>query len=501
MGNEKVNSIDIKFHNIKIFTKYLYDEKLTLPHIIKKVLFSMEDCDEFLLGIQFKDKLYVITPEDTEFIERSLISKEKESIKETFKNLCKNAEQNFVEYFRCTLGWKLDEEDFTLYYFAHIYNRAKVDYYYISEMEKEYYKNFCDALLYILSVPGCISDEDKDKGFKFSFHDITKKLPQKAYINFTNTIEKHFGIDINLIVELSGNYYEGEACRSSLAFQLINKEFNKKVVLGDPIPLKSENIRLIRKMLQTAGQKDQFLLLKKRNKIWEIVALCMPNDQKLTGCVEFYILGHMAWQMKIENRDCLCYRSGKLEIMEDGYYDTLFKRKYKEVFNLNHTPEKALCDLFEKARNQRHGTVLVIEEKKVAGVEADRLKKESSGINFYKKDIDKMTNDANDDDKCNLFILDNDFIDGITSIDGAILVNENGKCYGMGYILDGGSSLVGRPDRGARYNSTARYIWSLKNKGRGMAIIVSEDKTIDIISTKDDLEKEHKKLNGKEYKK
>lgn len=492
MGNEKVNSIDIKFHNIKIFAKYLYDKELTLPHIIKKVLFSMEDCDEFLLGIQFKNKLYVITPENAEFKECTL---KKESIKETLKNLCKNAEQDFVEYFRCTLGWELDEEDFTLYYYAHINKRVKVDYYYISEMEKEYYKNFCDALLYILSVPNAIPDKDEE--LKFLFHDIIKKLPQKAYINFVNTIEKHFGIDINLIVELSGNYYEGEACRSCLVFQLMNKEFDKKVILGAPIPLKRENIRLIRKMLQTAGQRNQFLLLKKRNKTWEIVALCVSNNQIFTGCVKFYILGHMAWKMEIENNNCLCYRSGKLEIVEDGYYDNLFKRKYEEVFKPNQTPVKALCDLFEKASQQRHGTVMVIEERSVAAIEADRLKNESSGINFYIKDIDKETND---DTNHNLFTLDNDFIDGITSIDGAILVNEDGKCYGMGYILDGGSSLVGRPDRGARYNSTARYIWTLKSKGigKGMAVIVSEDKTIDIISTNDNLEKEHKKLDGKE---
>ena len=69
----------------------------------------------------------------------------------------------------------------------------------------------------------------------------------------------------------------------------------------------------------------------------------------------------------------------------------------------------------------------------------------------------------------------------------------------MGYILNGALPLVGRPDRGARYNSTARYISNLKEYDKcAIAVIVSEDKTIDIISTNDDIKKEHEELNEQE---
>ena len=58
---------------------------------------------------------------------------------------------------------------------------------------------------------------------------------------------------------------------------------------------------------------------------------------------------------------------------------------------------------------------------------------------------------------------------------------------------------MGRPDRGARYNSTARYISNLKEYDKcAIAVIVSEDKTIDIISTNDDIKKEHEELNEQE---
>ena len=474
MGNEKKEFIDIKLQNMLRFATVLYKQGLTLPDIIKKVLFSKEDRDEFLIGVQVGDKLCVVSLMDEEFKEYSLKSMEKECIIETFRNICKNRDKDFVEYFRCTLGWRLAEDDFSLYYYANMNKRDSVDFYYISEIEKEYYIFFCDALLYILSVPNIVSIDDLHH--YFASQSTIRNIPQNAYISFVDTIEKHFSIDINLILELSGNYYEGEACKACLAFQLMDKEFDKKVTLKEPILLKKEHVRLIRKMLQAAGQGNQFLLLKKRDKVWEIVALCL-NDKEFTGYIRFSILGHMAWKMEMENNVCLCFRSGQLEIREDGYYADLLKRKYKEAFDQDFP--SALSTLFDKVSEQRHGTVMVIEEESAAETEVLRFKRESSGIELC------------------LDTLNGEFIDGITSIDGAILVDENGKCYGMGYILDGKSPLAGRPDRGARYNSTARYIFSLKNEKKiGIAVVVSEDKTIDIISTNDDFEKEQEELNG-----
>ena len=469
MGNEKKEFIDIKLENILRFATVLDKQGLTLPDIIKKVLFSKEDRDEFWLGIQIRDKLCVVSLKDEEFKEYFLKSTEKECVIETFRNICENKDRDFVEYFRCTLGWRLAGDDFSLYYYTYMNKRDSVDFYYISEIEKEYYKFFCDALLYILSVPNIVSTNDLHQ--YFSSQRTIKNIPQNAYISFVDTIEKHFNIDINLILELSVTYYEGEACKACLAFQLMDKEFDNKITLKEPILLKKENVRLIRKMLQAAGQGNQFLVLKKRDEVWEIVALCL-NVKKIAGYIRFSILGHMTWKMEMEDNVCLCYRSGQLEIREEGYYADLLKRKYKEAFNRDFP--SALSTLYKKVSQQRHGTVMVIEDETVAKSEASRLKEESSGIELC---LDELKGKS---------------IDGITSIDGAILVSEKGKCYGMGYILDGKSPLVGRPDRGARYNSTARYIFSLKNdKKIAIAVVVSEDKTIDIISTNDDFEKEY----------
>lgn len=488
MEDEKEKSITVRHQNILRLVEHLYKKEMTLPDVLKKVLFSIVDTDEFIVGVKSKKVLYVISPEKLEYQPYLLQNEKKEEIEKALKSMCKNKRKDFLEYFRCTLSWELDGDDFTFYYYARIIKRKNIDFYYLSELEKEYYMYLCNVLWNFLCLSYEIKEDDKILS-DLLLQKSLMKLPQNAYIRFVNTIEKHFGIDINLIVELSGNYYEGEACNSSLIFQISNTGVDKKLILVDPIPLNKKNVRLIRKMLQAAGRGKQSLLVKKEKGRWQIVAICLPTDPNFIGCIRFSILGHMSWKMQIEKKDCLCYKSGQLEVREEGYYLDLFKKKYKSLYGTK--PNKNLIKVFTKTCQQKYGTVMIVAEKSVDNKQVDLLQLKSSGIDIYRETGGKNLN--------NLKFIEKDFIDGITSIDGAIFVDQRANCYGMGYILNGTLPLVGRPDRGARYNSTARYIWNLKKTNKvAIAVIVSEDKTIDIISTNDDIKKEHKELNEQE---
>ena len=66
----------------------------------------------------------------------------------------------------------------------------------------------------------------------------------------------------------------------------------------------------------------------------------------------------------------------------------------------------------------------------------------------------------------------------VTSIDGAILLDVTGTCYSIGVILDGMAMTNGNPERGSRYNSAVRYVEG--NKGKCVAIIISEDGMVDL---------------------
>lgn len=72
----------------------------------------------------------------------------------------------------------------------------------------------------------------------------------------------------------------------------------------------------------------------------------------------------------------------------------------------------------------------------------------------------------------------------ISSIDGAIMMDENCISYGVGLIVDGEAIVKGDVSRGARYNSIYNYIHIKKREDkRYLAIVVSEDGMVDVLHT------------------
>mgnify|MGYP000379281972 FL=1 len=88
-----------------------------------------------------------------------------------------------------------------------------------------------------------------------------------------------------------------------------------------------------------------------------------------------------------------------------------------------------------------------------------------------------------------------DIIQRITSIDGAVVCDLAGNCYGLGVIVDGRAynpntnTAYGRNKnigRGARYNSSVTYVEDCKERGiKCLCVVISEDGTVDVVSNSD----------------
>jgi len=118
------------------------------------------------------------------------------------------------------------------------------------------------------------------------------------------------------------------------------------------------------------------------------------------------------------------------------------------------------------AREQKHGTMVVITEPETAIEELKHLSKQSTLI---EPDI-----------------IDPAYIKFLTAIDGAIYFDTEGRCHAIGVILDGiAKDDIGDASRGARFNSAHRYLHKLKDnqeQPRKCAIvIISEDGMVDLI--------------------
>ncbi|WP_141505115.1 tetratricopeptide repeat protein [Paenibacillus luteus] len=130
-----------------------------------------------------------------------------------------------------------------------------------------------------------------------------------------------------------------------------------------------------------------------------------------------------------------------------------------------------LEQIVRKAREQKHGTMVVISDSHTAQDEVIKLKKQSTLIEPME--------------------VNPDYIKYLTAIDGAIYFDNTGECHAIGVILDGiAQEGQGDASRGARFNSAHRYLAKLNHLGKKCVIvIISEDGMVDIIP---DIENEGK---------
>jgi len=113
--------------------------------------------------------------------------------------------------------------------------------------------------------------------------------------------------------------------------------------------------------------------------------------------------------------------------------------------------------LVNEARQEPHGTMLVITE--AAAAEAERLKTQATPLS-----------------PCE---LTPSLLRSLTPIDGGLLIDPSGICHAIGVILDGMATDRGNPGRGARFNSALRYVES--SEAPCLAIVLSEDGGIDLV--------------------
>ncbi|REK75110.1 tetratricopeptide repeat protein [Paenibacillus paeoniae] len=158
---------------------------------------------------------------------------------------------------------------------------------------------------------------------------------------------------------------------------------------------------------------------------------------------------------------------------EEGYSAEKFTHLLKKTFWENDADDhqvnrkiERLEKIVSKAREQKHGTMVVITEESVAKQELKLLSKQSTLIEPE--------------------VINSEYIKFLTAIDGAIYFDTDGNCRAIGVILDGiAKEDVGDASRGARYNSAHRYLHKLKDDNeeekKCVIVIISEDGMVDLI--------------------
>jgi len=254
---------------------------------------------------------------------------------------------------------------------------------------------------------------------------------------------------------LSTYKYEGAVNSGVLIF--VPKE-DAEVLIELERPVKLNGYKGIRKLLAMCG-KGVSLLINNENE-----AYGLGRIKEDIECAKVEFLGYFSWRLTFNNDEVLSCTNLQPQLPNKQKYREIIRKKLSETFGKNNFDKKAIMDVIDIAKQQKNGTMLVVSEN--ADSEAKRLDSSCMLIKPTK--------------------INREITRHISEIDGAILINPECTCYGVGVILDGEASEQGDIARGSRYNSAVRYLTRQKKKNKkSLIVVVSEDQYVDILSVDD----------------
>ena len=294
----------------------------------------------------------------------------------------------------------------------------------------------------------------------------TNQVPKTDYFNLPY---------FSTVTRLSSLLYEGSKCRSRIIVE--DGECPADITLKKTCTFSLQNLRAVRKLLEIVNKNDenngeQALLVRKYLKNgdlfeqYEVVGIV--NTDKYIDSPAFIIDDNLSWHFDYKQKTLLRYVKGRYIVRKnEDYNKNLLKRKLLQVFDEEKVD--SLAEVIRAAWKQRHGTTILITSD---SAKTDILRLCESNRGYEINDFELLSND-------NYTMM-------LTSIDGAVAIDSDCHCFAIGVILDGKTIVAGNMARGARYNSAKNYIATLKSLNmKAIAVVISEDRTMDVISTED----------------
>jgi hypothetical protein len=226
------------------------------------------------------------------------------------------------------------------------------------------------------------------------------------------------------------------------------------VRFANPVPFGEP--RWVRKVLQMAT--TGIGIIADSQHIYGLGQLEDLASSSLQATFTVAFIDHFHWVLHYGKQALLRSHYGVPKLPQDPFDKMAFLANYARLFPLTTKNDGLnLWSLLLTQIQQKHGSMIVVAED--AANEALRLSNQGTNI--------KPTQ------------LTESLLCSVSGIDGTIMLDPDGLCHAIGVILDGEVTEQCTPSRGSRYNSGVRYVQS---KGpRRLAIVVSDDRTIDII--------------------
>lgn len=220
-------------------------------------------------------------------------------------------------------------------------------------------------------------------------------------------------------------------------------EFKKK------IPFIKENLRLIRKVLELTNIQKKIGLVSDTQYIYGLTELS-TND----AFCQIEFRQNNTWELLQNTNSIVQVKNIQPLLISEDAIKKEFETTYKRVFGTgNLLSMRNISKCIVTLLKENKGTILVISENaKDLITNFKDLSIEIEPEHIGEKNIVKLS-----------------------SIDGAIIIDERSVCYGFGAILDGKDTGNGDPARGSRYNSSERFYSLYSNKDNKLLVFVLSD--------------------------
>jgi hypothetical protein len=227
-----------------------------------------------------------------------------------------------------------------------------------------------------------------------------------------------------------------------------------KVRLTTPISL--GEAQWTRKMLEMAS--DGVALVSDSSHVLGLGVVSDDYDAASEDLFVVEFVDHYKWELRHADSVLMRVEHGIPGLARPPLHRAALASVVARVFpDVEPDVERRLWRVVETAMEQPHGTMIVVSAR--AEEEAARLERQCTRVDPV--------------------VLGEELTRRVTSIDGAVLLDTEGRCHAVGAILDGRATSEGQPARGARYNSALRYV-----RAAGcptLAVVVSEDGRVDLV--------------------
>lgn len=260
---------------------------------------------------------------------------------------------------------------------------------------------------------------------------------------------------LNILSELSYTTYEKSNSEGLIYFtnNISNVDFQFKFDNFEDFGFFSQNnMKLIRKLLELSSVKKGLGIITDTNRIYGIGSI-KPGYMNYNVSFE----DDHKWILSKDDVELLTMKDNSVLFANSRLTSSNFNNYISNIFpQLEDTDISSdIFAIIKTLIKQQKGTILVV------------MKDAEKYINRY-RDLAMLIEPVK---------LDEKNVEKLSSIDGAIIMDENCICYGFGVVLDGIDTGSGNRGRGSRYNSSERFYNYCKNENNAdlFIFILSDD--------------------------